>query len=123
MKLKRKADRGETPPDPRIAPETIVGAGTVFSGSLECPGLVRIEGICRGKVRTPGRVVVASGARAEATITASEVVIEGFLEGAVEGARFVRIGAGAIAIAEISTKRLGLARGARFDGRVTPPRE
>lgn len=100
------------------APECVIGAGSVFSGDLECPGLVRIEGTLSGSVRTPGRVVVAPGARASATITASEVVIEGSLEGSVSSARFVRMGAGAVVTADLEALRVSLARGARFNGKV-----
>ena len=57
--------------------DTIIGKGTVFQGTINANGTVRIEGEYKGEIRAKGDVIIGNDGRVEATVEARNVVVAG----------------------------------------------
>lgn len=97
-------------------PECVVGEGSSMDGHLSCPGLIRIEGDCKGSLASDGTVVIAEGARVDAEIDAAEVVIAGQVIGAIRAKNLVDIHATAKVRATIEARRFRIEEGGLFLG-------
>ena len=56
---------------------SIIGEGTTLRGDFDLNGLLRIDGMFFGKVKTNGKVLVGKNGIAESTIIAGPVIIGG----------------------------------------------
>ena len=63
--------------------EVTVGPTANFKGDLECDGIVKIEGIFQGSIRTPSNVIIAQKGRVDAHIDALNVSVSGQAKGAI----------------------------------------
>ncbi len=76
-----KKDNMEVPSD---KVNTIIGKDTVFSGTINGKGLIRIDGEAEGTITNQGDVVVGEGGRALVEIKARNITIAGHFEGTLE---------------------------------------
>jgi len=63
--------------------DTLVGAGTMFSGLMKSDTDVRIEGDYQGDIESKGSIVIGEGGVAKSNITARDVTIAGKVYGDV----------------------------------------
>ncbi len=63
--------------------EVTVGPTANFKGDLECDGIVRIEGIYQGSIKTASNVIVTERARIDAQIEAENVSVSGQVKGSI----------------------------------------
>jgi cytoskeletal protein CcmA (bactofilin family) len=63
--------------------EVTVGPTANFKGDLECDGIVKIEGVFQGSIRTPSNVIIAQKGRVDAHIDALNVSVSGQAKGAI----------------------------------------
>jgi len=71
------------PPVLNGKPETVVGPGTSFVGTLKSDGNIRIDGSVEGDVEILGNLIVGETGRVIATIKAQNVHISGAVKGEV----------------------------------------
>lgn len=63
--------------------EVTLGPTTNFNGDLECDGIVRVEGIYRGSIKTVSNVIISESARVDAHIEAENVSVSGQVKGSI----------------------------------------
>ena len=79
-----------------------LGPGTHFEGQLNFKGVVRIDCQFTGDISSDGKLILAKDANVQGSITVSELVVHGLLNGEV-----------------VVTNRTILHKGAQVSGRVT----
>ena len=75
--------RREKRPIPLDKIEVAIGPTANFHGDLECDGIVKVEGIFQGSIRTPSSVIIAEKGRVDAHIDALNVSVSGQAKGAI----------------------------------------
>lgn len=88
---------------------SIVGPGTLFRGTVETDGLVRIDGDFIGSIYSTGRILVASTGRAKCTIHADNVVIGGVVNGDIFARERVVVFSSGIVIGNIHAPAISVA--------------
>jgi cytoskeletal protein CcmA (bactofilin family) len=73
----------EKRPVPLDRIEVALGPTTNFNGDLECDGIVKIEGVCQGTIKTASNVIISEGARVDAHIEAQNVSVSGQVKGSI----------------------------------------
>lgn len=63
--------------------EVTVGPTANFKGDLECDGIVKVEGVFHGSIRTPSNVIIAEKGRVDAHIEALNVSVSGQAKGTI----------------------------------------
>jgi len=63
--------------------EVTVGPTANFKGDLECDGIVKVEGVFQGSIRTPSNVIIAQKGRVDAHIDALNVSVSGQAKGTI----------------------------------------
>jgi cytoskeletal protein CcmA (bactofilin family) len=63
--------------------EVTLGPTTNFNGDLECDGIVRIEGVYQGSIKTISNVIISEDARVDAHIEAENVSVSGQVKGSI----------------------------------------
>ena len=81
---------------PRLAPtETLIGAGTVFSGDIVFSGGLRIDGEVKGNVRArdghAGMLVIGEQGRIEGGIDVARLIVSGLVTGRVDANELLRL--------------------------------
>jgi cytoskeletal protein CcmA (bactofilin family) len=95
---------------------SIIGEGTTLSGEFELNGLLRIDGIFYGKVKTSGKVLVGKNGIAECDIFAGTIVIGGKVKGSLIATERITLLSTGELIGKIITPRLVIEEGVLFDG-------
>jgi cytoskeletal protein CcmA (bactofilin family) len=63
--------------------EVSVGPTANFSGDLQCDGIVKIDGILQGSIKTVGNVIISEQGRVDAHIEAENVSVSGQAKGSI----------------------------------------
>jgi len=63
--------------------EVTVGPTANFSGDLECDGIVKIDGIYQGSIKTTSNVIISQKGRVDASIEAQNVSVSGQAKGSI----------------------------------------
>jgi cytoskeletal protein CcmA (bactofilin family) len=63
--------------------EVTVGPTANFKGDLECDGIVKIDGVYQGSIKTVSNVIISESARVDAHIEARNVSVSGQAKGAI----------------------------------------
>jgi len=63
--------------------EVTVGPTANFSGDLECDGIVKIDGIYQGSIKTTSNVIISEKGRVDASIEAQNVSVSGQAKGSI----------------------------------------
>jgi cytoskeletal protein CcmA (bactofilin family) len=73
----------EKRPVPLDRIEVSLGPTASINGDLECDGIVRIEGVYQGSIKTVSNVIVSENARVDAHIEAENVSVSGQVKGSI----------------------------------------
>ena len=73
----------EKRPVPLDRVEVSIGPTANISGDLECDGVVKIDGIYQGSIKTVSNVIVGDKARVDAKIEAQNVSVSGQVKGSI----------------------------------------
>ncbi len=73
----------EKRPIPLDRIEVTLGPTTSINGDLECDGIVRIEGVYQGSIKTVSNVIISESARVDAHIEAQNVSVSGQVKGSI----------------------------------------
>ena len=95
---------------------TIIGKDTVFNGTLEVKGPVRVDGTVKGKVICSDTVTVGSSGMVEADVESQSAVVAGRVLGNLVATEKVELQAKSDVEGDIKTKSLVVEQGAIFCG-------
>lgn len=97
---------------------SIISAGTVVSGDIECAGVLRVDGRVDGSVRNARQVMLSREGTIHGDVSADEVVLGGVVDGAVTATTRLELQTTAVVNGDISTKSIVVMEGARINGSV-----
>src|SRR5512133_895227 len=102
---------------------TLLGSGSSFSGDIDTCGLIRLDGIFAGSIKTDGKVVISKDARCRGPIRAKSVVVGGIVKGSIFSTERVEILSGAIVVGDIFSPRIDVQDDTVIHGecRITGP--
>ena len=95
---------------------TIIGAGTVFEGTISVPHSIRVDGTLKGKLETAETLTVGNTGIIEADIIAKSAIIGGSVKGNLSVDDRVELEENASLIGDLKTKDLVINEGATFHG-------
>jgi len=94
---------------------TVIAKGLKIVGSVTAEGLVEVNGQIDGELHCTS-LVIAPGAHVSGTVAAERVVVNGTVEGPIQGGQ-VHLKSQAHVVGDIHHQSLAIERGAYFDGR------
>ena len=94
---------------------TVIAKGLKIVGSVTAEGLVEVNGQIEGELHCTS-LVIARGAHVTGTVAAERVVVDGKVEGPIQGGE-VFLKSQAHVVGDIHHQSLAIERGAYFDGR------
>jgi cytoskeletal protein CcmA (bactofilin family) len=97
---------------------SIISAGTVVSGDIECSGVLKVEGRVNGSVRRARQLMLAKEGAISGDVVASEVVVGGVIDGNVSASERLELQTTAVVNGDIATKSIVVMEGARINGGV-----
>jgi cytoskeletal protein CcmA (bactofilin family) len=106
---RRLADRVSSSP-------TFIGAGSRFTGDLECESDLMVGGSVRGDGDVRGALTLSDGGRWEGEIRAGNAVIAGEVVGAVSIAEKLELRATARIKGSLKARSIAVAKGAIIEG-------
>ncbi len=109
--MKRKNKKGKD-----LSLDTLIGASTVFEGSIQSDLSVCVEGSIRGRIEAKGEVVVGRQGKVEADIYADSVVVGGQIIGNVNARSRLEITATGRVTGDIEATTITVAEGGMVDG-------
>ena len=117
-----------TPAAPKVAPKsspkdnalntTYFGKNLKIKGTLSGEGSLIILGSFDGEFDLKGHLKVAQGARIRGNIKATDISVNGNIEGTVSASEKVHLESTARIKGEIATPRISVLEGALFDGEI-----
>ena len=111
-----KKSQAGAPPALNGKPETVIGPGTSFVGTLKSDGNIRIDGSVEGDVEILGNLIVGESGRVIATIKAQNVHISGAVKGEVTAVEQLEISPTGKVWGDITTAALHIEPGGLFRG-------
>lgn len=100
------------------APETTLGAGVTFRGTLSFERFLRIDGSFEGELLSQGKVVVGPTGKVKANLNLREAIIEGVVEGNITVQEKLELRGEASIKGDICAKSLCVDEGVSIDGQV-----
>jgi cytoskeletal protein CcmA (bactofilin family) len=100
-------------------PETTLGAGVTFRGSLSFERFLRIDGSFEGELLSQGKMVVGPTGKVKANLNLREAIIEGVVEGNITIQEKLELRGEAIVKGDICAKSLCVDEGVSITGYVT----
>jgi cytoskeletal protein CcmA (bactofilin family) len=97
---------------------SVLPLGSTWHGNLKIDGSITIEGQVKGEVEAKKLVFVAEGAKVDAKVRASLVVIAGEFNGAVHCFDHLEVKSTGRVTASVSTKTLVIGEGAFISGEI-----
>lgn len=98
--------------------ESVIAAGLTIEGTIVGNGDVRIAGQFHGDVNVQGSLTIESGAKLVGGVRASNVIIDGELEGNIDAATRVELRSTGVLNGNLNTGSLTVAAGSRMRGQV-----
>jgi len=95
---------------------TIIGKDTVFNGTLDVKGALRIDGTVKGRILCSDCVTVGATGVVEAEIEADSAIIAGRMVGNVDTVEKIELQAKCEMEGDLKTKSLVIEQGAVFCG-------
>ena len=105
--------------EPAIAPNTVIGLGSSFRGTLMVSGTLRIEGDVEGDILNCDRLEIGEHGLMRADIEVKEAVIQGRVFGNVRALGVLEMKAGARVEGDIAAMGVVMEPGVYFAGRCT----
>lgn len=96
-----------------------VGKGLVVRGEFSGEGDLQVGGELEGRIELVGSVVIREGARVQADISATEIVVAGMVQGNVTASGKVEVLATGQLLGVVQGKAVIIREGAVVDGRIS----
>jgi len=97
--------------------ESLIGSNSGFRGNVDVKGTLRVDGTLEGNI-TADHVIVGKDAYIKGNITADVITIGGKVEGNIHASGLAEITSAAFALGDIIAKRVSIAEGSIFNGRI-----
>ncbi len=97
---------------------TILGADAKFKGDLSFNSTAKLIGSFEGAIKAKGKIFIADGSNCKASVSATEIAVEGHIQGDVQATERVEILASGRITGDIIAARMSMADGASIDGHV-----
>ena len=94
---------------------TVIAKGLKIVGSVTAEGLVEVNGQIDGELHCTS-LIIARGAHVNGTVAAERVVVDGMVEGPIQGGEVI-LKSQAHVVGDIHHQSLAIESGAYFDGR------
>ena len=107
-----------SPSPERKNAESVISAGLTIEGTIVGNGDVRIAGQFHGDVNVQGSLTIETGAKLVGGVRASNVIIDGELEGNIDAATRVELRSSGVLNGNLNTGSLTVAAGSRMRGQV-----
>lgn len=102
--------------------DSLIGATTRIEGNIIFSGGLRVDGMVRGNVAAladqPSTLVVSSDARIDGEVQAAHIVVNGCINGPVNGTETLELQAGSKVKGDVHYKTLEIHQGAVVEGRL-----
>ncbi len=95
---------------------TIIGKDSLFTGTMEVKGTLRVDGRVKGKIISDETVSIGATGEVEADIDAKVVVVAGAVVGNIHTSEKLEMQAKARVLGDIVTKSIVIEQGAIFHG-------
>jgi cytoskeletal protein CcmA (bactofilin family) len=102
--------------EPTGAMNTIIGKDTVFTGTVDVKGALRVDGQVKGKIICNDCVTVGASGRVEADIESDSAVIAGKMTGNIKTSGKIELQAKCEMEGDLCTNSLVIEQGAKFTG-------
>ena len=106
-------------PELPVQPNTLIGVGASFRGTLMVPGTLRIDGDVEGDILNCERLEIGEHGIMRADIEVKEAVIYGGLVGNIRALGVLELKTGARVEGDISATEVVMEPGVFFSGRCT----
>jgi cytoskeletal protein CcmA (bactofilin family) len=104
--------------DTELAPETVIGEGTVVVGQLAGDEDLRVLGRVDGSIDLSGVLHVEASGIVKAEVKVRAAVVHGVVVGTITATESVELAPGARMVGDVVAPRVILAEGAAFRGRI-----
>jgi cytoskeletal protein CcmA (bactofilin family) len=98
--------------------EFVIGLGSEMEGTVSSSAMIRVEGKCKGSLRSSSEIIIARGAEMEGDLTAGSVVLAGSMRGNIVSHGLVTLCAQARLTGDIRAPFFRMEQGAFFDGNI-----
>jgi len=112
-------NRGTTPTEAPQAPNTVVGVGSSFRGTLMVSGTLRIDGELEGDILNCERLEVGEHGVMRADIEVKEALVEGRVFGNIRALGTIEMKSGARVEGDVWALSVVMEPGVFFTGRCT----
>ncbi len=89
--------------------------GTTLEGTLHCDSDLRVDGTVKGKVFCKSKIIIGPTGQVEGEITCANAVVEGRFKGILKVSELLNVRETAEIEGEVSTNKLVVQSGARFN--------
>ena len=103
--------------------ETVIAKGSTIHGKLLGPVRTHVAGTFEGEIKIESLLWIEQPGIVQGTVRAQGVIVEGELHGNIEAADKVELRASGRVLGDITCRKLALAEGCFFQGRITMPAE
>ncbi len=110
-----KKDNLDTPPD---KVNTVIGKDTVFNGTLESKGSVRVDGEVEGQIVNKGDFIIGESGKVSIDLKARNVTIAGRFDGSIDASGKLELKRTAVAKGAFKANGLHVEDGAVLDGSI-----
>lgn len=104
--------------DQSSSPSTVIGKGIHVKGQITGSAPIEVWGSIEGKAGTEGLFWVREGGRVGGEIAATNVVVEGHVEGTIAAKEKAELRASCKVQGDLSAKTVAIAEGSYFEGQV-----
>jgi len=96
--------------------DTLIGKGTIFEGTVNAEGTIRLDGKVQGGLNITGNLIVGEEGAVKGNIQAENVFVAGVVEGNVVATSQLHITHTAKLVGDITVKNVIIDEGAVFIG-------
>ncbi len=106
---------------PGLGPSTsdttsVIGEGSVFEGTMEITGNLRVDGTFKGKLRISENLVVGKRGMVEAEVNTRSALVGGTIKGNLSASEKIALQSGSRLEGEMTTSKLVIEEGVSFQG-------
>ena len=96
--------------------EVTVGPTANFKGDLQCDGIVKIDGVYQGSIKTASNVIISDKGRVDAHIEAENVSVSGQVKGSIVATGRLEVLSTGIVWADVTVSSFLLDDGGKLHG-------
>lgn len=95
---------------------TLIGKDTVFTGTLQVAGTLRVDGVLKGEVTVTDTIAIGPTGEVDANVKTKNAVVSGAVKGNIYATERIELQAKADITGDLTTKSLVIEQGAIFHG-------